>query len=82
MEYYAAINKSNVPLYVLIWKKVHAILFHLKKINLGVPTMAQWVENLTAVAWIALEIQVQSLAQYNELKDLVKRSAWQHRSLL
>jgi len=37
--------------------------------------MAQWVENLTAVAWVALEIQVQFLAQYSELKDLVKRSS-------
>ena len=35
----------------------------------GVPV--QWVKNLTAVAWVALEARVQSLAQHSGLKDLV-----------
>ena len=34
----------------------------------GVPV--QWVKNLTAVAWVALEARVQSLAQHSALKDL------------
>ena len=33
--------------------------------------MAQWVKNLTAVARVAVETQVQSPAQCNVLKDLV-----------
>ena len=34
--------------------------------NLGIPTMAQWVKNLTAVAWFTAEAQVQfpSLVQW------------------
>ena len=35
-----------------------------------VPTMAQWVKNPTAAAQFATEVQVQSLAQHSELKDL------------
>ena len=30
---------------------------------LGVHTMAQWIKNLTAVAWATVEAQVKSLAQ-------------------
>ena len=29
---------------------------------LGVPTVAQWVKNLTAVAWVAVELGVRSPA--------------------
>ena len=32
--------------------------------------MAQWVKNLIAVAQVAAEVQVRSLAQHSELKDL------------
>ena len=32
------------------------------KLSLGVPTVAQWVKNLTAAAQVAEEVQVQSLA--------------------
>ena len=32
--------------------------------------MAQWVKNPTAAAQVAVEVQVQSLAQHSELKDL------------
>ena len=31
--------------------------------------MAQWVKNLTAATWVAVEVWVQSLAQCNGLKD-------------
>ena len=37
---------------------------------MGVPTVAQWVKNLTTVAQVAAEVQVQSPAQGNGLKDL------------
>ena len=36
----------------------------------GVPTVVQWVKNLTAVAWVAAEPQVLSLAGCSVLKDL------------
>ena len=32
--------------------------------------MPQWVKNLTAVAWVASELWVQSLAWHSGLKDL------------
>ena len=31
----------------------------LYRINMGIPAMAQWVKNLTAVAWVAGEVWVQ-----------------------
>ena len=31
-------------------------------LQMGVPTVSQWVKNLTAVAWFSAEVQVQSLA--------------------
>ena len=42
-----------------------------KKNELGVPIVVQWIKNLTAMAWISAEAQVQSPAQYSGLKDLV-----------
>ena len=33
--------------------------------------MAQWVKNLTAVAWVTVEAQVRSLAWHSGLKDPV-----------
>ena len=41
---------------------------YLKFYNLGVPAVAQWVKNLIAVAWVAAEAQVQSLAQHSGLR--------------
>ena len=38
--------------------------------------MVQWVKNLTAVAQVALEAQVQSPAQHGELKDLALPQLW------
>ena len=35
----------------------------------GVPAVVQQVKNLTAVAWVAAETQVQSLAWHSGLKD-------------
>ena len=37
--------------------------------------MTKWVKNLTAVAWIAAEVQVQSLARHSGLKDQVTAAA-------
>ena len=36
-------------------------------IDLGVSAVAQWVKNLTAVAWVAEEAWVRSLARHREL---------------
>ena len=36
----------------------------------GFPTVVPCVKNSTAVAWVAVEEQVQSLARHNGLKDL------------
>ena len=43
--------------------------------------MVQWVKNPTAVAWVALEVQVQSLDGRSGFKDLVLLQL-QHRSKL
>ena len=43
--------------------------FFKKKKNVGVPTAVQWVKSLTAVAQVAVEAQVQSLAWRSGLKD-------------
>ena len=42
----------------------------LKTSGMGAPTVAQWVKNLTAVAWVAGEVQVPSPAWRHGLKDL------------
>ena len=33
--------------------------------------MAEWVKDLTSVAWVAAKVQVQSSAWLSELKDLL-----------
>ena len=38
--------------------------------------MAQWVKNLIAVAWVTVEVQVQSLAWWSGLKDPVLLQLW------
>ena len=53
---------------------------HLRSINLwqrkqeykmdGVPTVVQWVKNPITMAWVAVELEVQSLAQCSRVKDL------------
>ena len=44
--------------------------------------MAQWVKNLTAEAWVAAEVRVQSPAQYNGFKVSGNAAAatltWEH----
>ena len=42
----------------------------------GVPPVAQWVKNPTAVAPVTLETMVQSLAQHRGLKDLALLQLW------
>ena len=49
----------------------------LKTSGMGAPTVAQWVKNLTAVAWVAGEVQVPSPAWRHGLKDL----AWPGNSI-
>ena len=34
----------------------------------GVPTVVQWVKNLTAASWVAVEVRVRSPAQHSGLK--------------
>ena len=42
-----------------------------------VPPVAQWVNSLTAEAWVSLELQVQSLAQWHSgLQDLALLQLW------
>ena len=45
--------------------------FFKELIQLGVPSVAQWVKNAAAVAWLAAEAWVQSPAQHCGLRDLV-----------
>ena len=42
----------------------------------GVPTVAQWVKNSTAAAWVAVEVWVQSPAWHSGLKDPVLWQLW------
>ena len=57
-------------------ENVRAIRSYIKRLEndnkeiRGVPAVAQWVKNPTAVAGIIAEVQVQSLAQHSGLKDL------------
>ena len=51
-------NKQTKSTYV--WKL---------KLLWRVPTLVQWVKNLTAVAWVAGELPVRSPAHCNGLKD-------------
>lgn len=39
----------------------------------GVPAVAQWAKNLTAAAWVAVKVQIWSLARLSGLKDKVLR---------
>ena len=48
-----------------------SFLITFKRLNLGVPALAQWVKNPTAVARVTVEARVRSLAQHIGLKDPV-----------
>ena len=52
------------PLWKIIWRC-------LKILKIGVPAVAEWVMNLTAVAQVTEEAQVKFPARYSRLKDLV-----------
>ena len=41
----------------------------LKNKNKGIPTVVQQAKNVTVVAWVTLEVQVQSLAWHSRLKN-------------
>ena len=43
--------------------------------SVGVPTVAQWVKNLTAVAWVTVEVQVQS-SWCSGLEDPALQQLW------
>jgi len=49
------------------------------EVGVVVPAVAQWVENLTAVAWVAVEAWVRSPARHSGLKDLALLQLWQYR---
>ena len=53
-------------------------IMHLNHPTLAVPTVVQWVKNLnlTTAAVVAAEVQVQSLAQWVDLKDTVLSQLW------
>ena len=51
--------------------KILHVRRHVIKSFMGVPTIAQWVKNLTAVAQVTAEVQVQSLVWHSGLKDVV-----------
>ena len=46
------------------------------KENPGVPTVVQWIKNLTAVAQVAVEAWVQSLAWHSGLKEPALQQLW------
>ena len=77
MEYHPAIKRNKIMPFAATWMKLETFLgtdfftFAQKIWWTGVPTMAQWVKNLTAVAQVTTEVQVQSLAQCSEWKNLV-----------
>ena len=48
----------------------------LVKQKAGVPTVAQWIKNQTAVAWITAEAQGQSPAWYSGSKEMVLPHLW------
>jgi len=49
------------------------------KIYLGVPTVAYWVKNPTAAAWVAVEVEAGSPAGCGGLEDSALLQLW-HRS--
>ena len=71
---------SAAPIRPLPWElpyvTVAAVKRRRKNIKTRVPTAVQWVKNLTAVAQITVEGQVQSLAQHSGLKDPVLLQLW------
>ena len=49
--------------------KTNSTLGPFQKESSGVPAVAQWVKNPAAVAWVAVEVWVPSLAWCSRLKD-------------
>ena len=47
-----------------------------KESLVGVSTLAWWVKNLTAAVLVPEEVQVLSLAQHSEIKDLALPKLW------
>ena len=41
-----------------------------------VPSMVQWVKNLTEVPWVSVAVEVQSLAWHSQLQDLALLQFW------
>ena len=63
-------------MWALQWVNLMLYRLHLsntlkKKKDHRVPSVAQWVKNLTAAAQVAVEARVRSLAWHDGLKDLV-----------
>ena len=57
------IKIKNSNKWVLLYhiRKNNSYKLFLKNSRKEVPTVVQWVKNLTAVTWVAVEVQVQSL---------------------
>ena len=62
-------NKLLTKLSIHLWLK------RKKNLSKGVPDVVQWVKNLTAVAQVAADVQIQSLVWYSELRYLVFAAA-------
>ena len=58
-------------IYICFFHKVVLICF-----LLGVAPVTQWVKSQTAVAWVAVEVWVQSPPQCSGLKDLALPQLW------
>lgn len=48
---------------------------HLKRGSERVPAVAKWIEDPSAVSWVATEAQVQLPARRSGLRDLVSHTA-------
>ena len=62
-----------------MYRKFYRI--HTKMTRTGVPTVVEWVKNLTVAAWVASEAWDQSPARHSELKNPALPQLW-HRSQL
>ena len=51
--------------------KICVCVYTYEKESTGVPAVVQWIKDPTATAWVAEEVQVQSLAQCSGLKETV-----------
>ena len=67
--------KLDIPLPLSYWEIIN-IRHYIKLKCTGVPAVAQWVKNLTAMTSVSAEAWVQSLAQHSGLKHLVLLQVW------